>query len=499
MRVMGLVERDARLLDGGVELSVNGVAANGTVGDVLAPCEVEVGAGLLRLLPDKAEQGAPAHGSGGVEGLRLVRLGADVGLAAGAVDDGLAGEHLPHTRRPDAGGSYGGDFFDDVVREVAGGELPGSQKGVLRLADVFVRVAAAEGLDGLPSVQNGRPDVNELYGLFLLLQSPLVFKAVDVRHDSLPPLLHIRAAYRPAADGVVAGALGDLHLDADAPFLCGFGGVREDVLEADGGELPCGIVVEGVVAHGDDDVLRRRVVLQGHENFLGCGVGLDGADDVLDAGDTAGESGRPCGTVAEGVRDLDLHGVLPVRQGRELRLCEGEGVGLVSHGVLDCADFVPVEAFDDGELIVGVLVVHGVGHRGRARDGAEVGVGAADGGVYVVDNGFDRAAGVAAVRSVDVLRPDTPLNRVCAGADAGVVVAGGAAGVDVRPRAAVDAPLELVGDCAALGVYAGRPRDFCGLPAAYFVRDGDAGRGRRGLVPYNRVRAIAVRAVRYQD
>src|SRR5699024_5866493 len=118
----------------------------GSVGDVLAPREVEVGAGLLRLLPDEAEQGASALGAGGVEGLRLVRDGADVGLAAGAVDDGLAGEHLPHTRRPDAGGSYGGDCFDDVVREVAGGELPGSQKGVLRLADVFVRVAAAEGL-----------------------------------------------------------------------------------------------------------------------------------------------------------------------------------------------------------------------------------------------------------------------------------------------------------------------------------------------------------------
>ena len=64
VRVMGLVERDARLLDGGVELSVNGVAANGSVGDVLAPCEVEVGAGLLRLLPDEAEQGASALGAG---------------------------------------------------------------------------------------------------------------------------------------------------------------------------------------------------------------------------------------------------------------------------------------------------------------------------------------------------------------------------------------------------------------------------------------------------
>ena len=99
---MGLVERDACLLDGGVELPVNGVAADSSVRDVLAPCEVEVGAGLLRLLPDEAEQGAPALGAGGVEGLRLVRDGADAGLAAGAVDDGLAGEHLSHIRRPDA-------------------------------------------------------------------------------------------------------------------------------------------------------------------------------------------------------------------------------------------------------------------------------------------------------------------------------------------------------------------------------------------------------------
>ena len=49
VRVVGLVECDACLLDGGVELAVDGVAANGSIGDVLAPCEVEVGAGLLRL------------------------------------------------------------------------------------------------------------------------------------------------------------------------------------------------------------------------------------------------------------------------------------------------------------------------------------------------------------------------------------------------------------------------------------------------------------------
>lgn len=228
-----------------------------------------------------------------------MRLGADVRLAAAAVDDGLAGENLSHICRPDAGRTYGGNFLDDVVGEVAGGEFSRPQKGVLRLADVFVRVGAAEGPDGLSGVENGRPDVRELYGLFLLAQSPLIFQTVDIRHGGLPPLLDIRAAYRPAADCFVPGALVDLHLDADAPRRCRLGAVREDMLEADGGELPCRIFVEGVVAHGDGDVLLSRVVLQGDEDFLCCRVGLDRANDVLNAGDAAGESGRPCGTVAE--------------------------------------------------------------------------------------------------------------------------------------------------------------------------------------------------------
>lgn len=56
MRVMGLVECDARLLDGGVEFPVNGVAADGSKGDVFPPLEVKVCVRLLRLLTDEAEQ-----------------------------------------------------------------------------------------------------------------------------------------------------------------------------------------------------------------------------------------------------------------------------------------------------------------------------------------------------------------------------------------------------------------------------------------------------------
>ncbi len=52
---MGFVERDARLFDWGVEVAADEVAADGSVGGVLVPLEVEVDAGFLRLLPDEAE------------------------------------------------------------------------------------------------------------------------------------------------------------------------------------------------------------------------------------------------------------------------------------------------------------------------------------------------------------------------------------------------------------------------------------------------------------
>lgn len=97
------------------------------------------------------------------------------------------------------------------------------------------------------------------------------------------------------------------------------------------------------------------------------------------------------------VGDCDLHRVLAVREACELRGRESECVGLISDGVLDGVNLYVVEALYYGELVGGVRVVDREGNGGRARDGAEVGVAAGNGRVYIMDDSSARAREVAAV------------------------------------------------------------------------------------------------------
>nr|DAJ44550.1 MAG TPA: hypothetical protein [Caudoviricetes sp.] len=176
VRIMGLVESDARLLDGGIEFPVDGVTTNGAIGDVLSPSKFKVRAWLLGLFAEQAEQGSASFAARGPPGLRLVLLLADVELLIGT-DDGLVLEDHAHVRLPDTDavcGRHGGQI---VVCEAAGFNRTGSdQVGPGDGNIAFREPGAPDGDKGVVSSKDSLPDFTGIAALFLLCVCPRFIK-----------------------------------------------------------------------------------------------------------------------------------------------------------------------------------------------------------------------------------------------------------------------------------------------------------------------------------
>ena len=173
---MGLIERDARLLDGGVELIVDGVPPDRAERDVLSPNEVQVDAGLLGLAAKGTEQSAPSLGAGGPSGLCLVLHLADVELAVRA-HNGLILEDGPHAGAPDAGPVRGSNLLEIVVGEVTAHDFTGANEVRLGPVHVELRQAGpAQGHQGLMRCQDGGPELGGVVTLFLLLVGSDLFE-----------------------------------------------------------------------------------------------------------------------------------------------------------------------------------------------------------------------------------------------------------------------------------------------------------------------------------
>lgn len=71
--------------------------------------------------------------------------------------------------------------------------------------------------------------------------------------------------------------------------------------------------------------------------------------------------------------------------------------------------------------------------------------------------------------------------------------------VDLRPASAVVLTLQNVPRQVPVRVGGGPPANFKGGPAAHRLRDRDCGRGGGGAVPNDRVCAVRIRVIRYQD
>ena len=165
---MGLVEGDARLLDGGVELPVDGVTPNGAIGDVLSPSKVKVRTRLLGLFAEQAEQGSASFAARGPPGLRLVLLLADIELLVWT-DDGLILEDHAHIRLPNTNavcGRHGGKL---LIREVSAFNRAGPDQVCARNRDNSLRKASAPHQHkGFVDGENSLPDFLGFHASFLL-------------------------------------------------------------------------------------------------------------------------------------------------------------------------------------------------------------------------------------------------------------------------------------------------------------------------------------------
>ena len=256
--------------------------------------------------------------------------------------------------------------------------------------------------------------------------------------------------------------------------------------------LPCGLCVVAVVADPDlkgaadretalniDECLGRHIVGR-HRHGL---HELDGVHGLV-----KGQGAHSL--LVFGVGGGDGQGVVSIEQLEPLVTRDRQLVGVSEGGRVGAQRGVVQFLHDRDLMAVGVGYCVLIGGR-RCGEAAEVCVASTDDGRPVVGNGAHGAGGVCALGAGRVVCLDAVLYVLPSVGD-GVGVAPGAAGVDLRPRAAVDLSLQLVAGEVSVGVGRLPPRDAQVFAADDLARDGDGRRRRGRLIVDDCVAAVRV-------
>lgn len=259
-----------------------------------------------------------------------------------------------------------------------------------------------------------------------------------------------------------------------------------------------GSVVSVVARFNGERCPRRNLPGDAHDRFCNHVVsGKRGRKGQFNFGFVLRERIGPGGGAAVVVRRNDFQRMGPVQQLHPL--CGGDVERIVLSACRGVGTLLrAVDVLRHGQGLPAVFVRYAVTLRERGGLRSQVGICAADNGRMVVYHRPRRAGVVGAFRARAVIRLDAVRNRGPAERDCVGVTAVDAL-VYLRPCAAVDLPFEDIAGKIAVVVRGSPPTDRQAFAAANVGRNRD-GRGLRGgAVPNDRVCAVGIRAVRYQD